>query len=198
MLIKRAEARSQIEFALQGCKDEEKILVFCDRKTTCDILSEIYNDAPKYYSNVIKKDEVLNRWKSGIMLATGAFGVGVNVNDILWIFHWGLPTGMIEFDQEVGRGGRGGEMVRSVILLSESMFRRQFNARPENMEANKAGLRNLIVQWTCRRITISRFFDDEIEAHDCEGIKGEICDRCGGIISEIEKEIRGITYTEQV
>jgi superfamily II DNA helicase RecQ len=165
---------------------------------TCDILSEIYNDAPKYYSGANNKDESLKRWLSGLMLATGAFGVGVSVDSILWIFHWGLPTGMIEFDQEVGRGGRGGEVVRSVILLSESMFRQQLKARPENMEPNQAGLRNLITDLICRRIIISRFFDDEAEAHDCEGVKGEICDRCGGIMSEIEKEIQGIIYTEQV
>jgi superfamily II DNA helicase RecQ len=172
--------------------------VFCDRKSTCDILSEIYNDAPKYYSNAVNKDEALKRWRSGLMLATGAFGVGVNVNGILWIFHWGLPKGLIDFDQEVGRGGRGGEVVRSVILLSESMFRQQLKMRPENMEINQAGLRNFTTDLTCRRITISRFFDDETEADDCEGVKGEICDRCGGIMSEIEREIRGIIYSEQV
>jgi superfamily II DNA helicase RecQ len=132
------------------------------------------------------------------MLATGALGVGVNVEGILWVFHWGLPTGMIEFDQEVGRGGRGGEVVRSVILLSASMFRQQFKVRPENMEANRAGLRNLIVELNCRRLVISRFFDGEAEIHDCETVKGEICDRCGGVMSETEKEIRGITNTKQV
>jgi superfamily II DNA helicase RecQ len=119
MLIERALARSEIELGLQGCKDEDKVLVFCDRKATCDILSDIYEDAPVYYSDAINKDEGLKRWRSGLMLATGALGAGVNVSGIRWIFHWGVPMGMIEFDQEVGRGGRGGEMVRSMILLSE-------------------------------------------------------------------------------
>lgn len=197
MLIERAGARSQIELALQGCKDLDKVLVFCDRKTTCDTLSDIYDDAPKYYSDADNKDEELKRWTSGVMLATGAFGVGVNVNGILWVFHWGLPKGLIDFDQEVGRGGRGGEVVRSVILLSESMFRQQLKMISLNMEPNQAGMRDMIVELDCRRITISRFFDDEAEIHDCEEIKGEICDRCGGVMSEIEKQLHGI-HTEQV
>jgi superfamily II DNA helicase RecQ len=132
------------------------------------------------------------------MLATGAFGVGVNIDDIRWVFHWGLPNGLIEFDQEVGRGGRGGEQVRSVMLLSESMFCKLFKATSSNMELNQAGLRNMIVELNCRRIAMSRFFDGEAEAHDCEGINGEVCDRCGGVMSDTEKEIRGITNVEQV
>ena len=126
------------------------------------------------------------------MLATGALGVGVNVNGILWVFHWGLPTGMIEFDQEVGRGGRGGEVVRSVILLSESMLKQQLRATPLKLEENQAGLRNFITASSCRRKQISLFLGGEDEVHDCEEINGEVCDRCGGIMSEVEKEILGI------
>ena len=132
------------------------------------------------------------------MLATGALGVGVNVDSILWVFHWGLPTGMIEFDQEVGRGGRGGEVVRSVMLLSESMLRQQLGARPSRLEQNQAGLRNLITTLGCRRKEISLSLGGEIEEHDCEEINGEVCDRCGGVMSEMEKEIRGITDAERV
>src|SRR5437762_2547089 len=105
---------------------------------------------------------------------------------------------MIEFDQEVGRGGRGGEVVRSVILLSESMLRQQLRATPSRLEKNQAGLRNFITTLDCRRKEISLFLGGEIEVHDCEEINGEVCDRCGGVMSEMEKEIRGITDAERV
>ena len=198
VLTERASARCQIQLAVEDCKDQNKILVFCDRKTTCDTLSDIYNDAPKYYSDAVNKGEALKRWTSGLMFATGALGVGVNVDGILWVFHWGLPTGMIEFDQEVGRGGRGGEVVRSVMLLSESMFRQQVRARPSRLEQNQAGLRNFITTLDCRRKEISGFLGGEFEVHDCEEINGEVCDRCGGVMSLIEKEIRGMTDVELV
>jgi len=35
------------------------------------------------------------------------------------VIHVGLPYGMINFDQEVGRGGRSGEIVQSLTLLSD-------------------------------------------------------------------------------
>lgn len=191
-------SRSEIQGAVEGCKDENKALVFCNRKATCDMLSDIYDDAPVYYSDAVNKDAALNGWRSGLMFATGALGAGVNVNSILWIFHWGLPTGLIEFDQEVGRGGRGGEIVRSVTLLSESMFRQQLKATSSRLEQNQAGLRNVITGLGCRRKEMSLFLGGEGEVHDCEEIDGEVCDRCGGIMSEVEKEIRGMTEVEQV
>jgi ATP-dependent DNA helicase RecQ len=146
----------------------------------------------------MNKDAALKRWTSGLLLATGALGVGVNVDGILWVFHWGLPTGMIEFDQEVGRGGRGGEVVRSVILISKSMLRQQLRTTSSRLEKNQAGLRDFITTLDCRRKEISLFLGGEIEVHDCEEINGEVCDRCGGVMSETEKEIRGITDVEQV
>jgi superfamily II DNA helicase RecQ len=187
---KREQARTQIQMALDICKERnQKVLVFCNRKITCDILSEIY-DAPKYYSDARNKAEALRNWTSGLMLATGALGAGVNVSEILFVFHWDMPTGMIEFDQEVGRGGRGEEVVRSVILLPALQFKRLMRTESRYMEKNQAALKELITRLECRRKTISGFMDGE--EHDCKAIDGEVCDRCGGVMSEVERKIRGI------
>ena len=105
---------------------------------------------------------------------------------------------MIEFDQEVGRGGREGEVIHSVILLSESMLRRQLGTRSSRLEQNQAGLRNFITTLDYRRKEISLFLEDEIEVHDCEEINGEMCDRCREVMSEMEKEIRGLTDVERI
>ena len=100
---------------------------------------------------------------------------------------------MIEFDQEVERGGRGGEIVRSVILLSESMFRQQLKADESTLEQNQAELRNFITRMRCRRKEMSLFMNDSSDVHDCEKIDGEVCDRCGGVMSSVKKEIRYMT-----
>jgi superfamily II DNA helicase RecQ len=187
--------------ALDICKKDMernfKTLVFCDKKVTCDKLSEIY-DAPKYYSDAPNKREALSNWTSGLMLATGALGAGVNIMGILWVFHWGVPTGLIEFDQEVGRGGRGGEIVRSVVLLSASEFQRQMRMESRYMEKNQAGLREFLTTLDCRRKKISTFMDGEKYMHDCQTINGQVCDRCGGVTSDIEMKMRGNTHLEKV
>jgi hypothetical protein len=120
---KRTNTRSQIQFALQNYKNENKILIFCDRKITCDTFNEIYNDVSKYYSDIVNKDETLKRWTSELMLTIEALEIKMNVDSILWVYHWDLSTKMIEFDQEMKREDRKGEVIYSMILFSKSMFR---------------------------------------------------------------------------
>ena len=105
---------------------------------------------------------------------------------------------MIEFDQEVGRGGRGGEIVRSVMMISESNFRKQLMTEAGRMSANQWGLREFIVELKCRRIAISGFMNDSDWVDDCLKISGEVCDRCGGVMSSVEKRMRGIWNWEEV
>lgn len=194
-------ARAQIRMALDVCKEKPeknyKVLVFCNRKMICDALSEIFDES-KYYSDAPNKAEILKNWTSGLMVATGALGAGVNVQRILWVFHWGMPTGIIEFDQEGGRGGRGGEIVRSVIMLSASEFKKQLKTESRYLEKNQAGMREVVIELECRRKKISGFMDGEEHAHDCQSINGEVCDRCGGIMSETERNIRGFIDPERV
>jgi hypothetical protein len=45
---------------------------------------------------------------------------------------------------------------------------------------------------------ISLFMDGEEHIHTYESIDGEVCDRCGGIMSETERKIRGLQNTVQV
>jgi len=192
----RANGRAQIERALDRSVNDEKVLVFCSKKQICDVLSEIY-DAPKYYSDAPNKKSTLENWKKGLMTATGSLGAGVDIGKILDIFHWGIPTGMINFDQEVGRGGRGGETVQSIILLSEREFKKLFNTESSLLSPDEAGLQELIIRMDCRRMQISSFMDGEEHIHTCESIDGEVCDRCGGIMSETERKIRGLQNTVQ-
>jgi len=85
-------------------------------------MSEIWAkrwDCQWFNSDTTNKVEVLAGWTSELMFATGSLGVGVNIMNIRAVIHVGLPYGMINFDQEVGRGGRSGEIVQSLTLLSD-------------------------------------------------------------------------------
>ena len=105
---------------------------------------------------------------------------------------------MIEFDQEVGRGGRGGEVVRSKVLLKESTFRKHLFDESQRMEPNEAGMNEFVVSLGCRRMVMSRFMDGAEEEHTCDDINGEVCDRCAGIMSDKEIEMRNLTEVPQV
>ncbi len=77
---------------------------------------EIYEKTGHYYGTLEKeeKDEVLSGFKSGdiqFVLATKAFGMGVDIPDIKYVYHY-APTGSVtDYIQEIGRVARDKELV---------------------------------------------------------------------------------------
>ena len=97
-------------------------MIFYNRKIIYNIFNEIYNDIFKYYSNILNKDEVLKWWILKLILMIKIFKIEVNMNNILWVFHWNLSIKMIKFDQEIEKKNRKKEMIHSIILLSKLML----------------------------------------------------------------------------
>ena len=56
--------------------------------------------------------------KKRIMVATTAFGMGVDVSDIRLVVHFNLPLSVIDYYQQIGRAGRDGEKSRCVLLYA--------------------------------------------------------------------------------
>ena len=58
-------------------------------------------------------EESITGWleKGGFIVATSALDTGVDYPGIVFVLHAGMPYGMIDYAQESGRAGRGGEEV---------------------------------------------------------------------------------------
>jgi superfamily II DNA/RNA helicase len=113
-----------------------------------------------------------------LLFATGALGAGVDVNGIKAVVHIGHPYGMINFDQEVGRGGRGGEVVTSVILVADDDYIQLLAEEPEMLPVDERAMREFMVTNGCRREELSVYMNGEDERVDCKSLGGELCDRC--------------------
>ena len=53
-----------------------------------------------------------------VVVATNAFGMGVNKADVRTVVHWAVPTSLEAYYQEAGRGGRDGRPGRALLLAS--------------------------------------------------------------------------------
>ena len=97
-------------------------------------LNENNCSADYFHGGITKadKEKKLNRWlqnKVQVMVATNAFGMGIDKADVALVVHYQIPDCIENYFQEAGRAGRNGESAKAVLLTNkadESQVRNQF------------------------------------------------------------------------
>ena len=97
--------------------NRKKTKEVCDFLLSNDITAEYYHAGLSPES----KDRKEELWKSGqsrVMVATNAFGMGIDKPDVRLVVHVDLPNSIESYFQEAGRGGRDGNRSYAVVLYS--------------------------------------------------------------------------------
>ena len=78
-----------------------------------------------------------------VVVATNAFGMGVDKADVRSVIHWAIPKSVEAYYQEVGRGGRDGAPARAILLAMRADLGRLINfIERDRVEAERgAGIR---------------------------------------------------------
>jgi ATP-dependent DNA helicase RecQ len=138
--------------------------------------------------------------QAAIMVATNAFGMGIDRHDVRAVIHLGPPGSIEAYYQEVGRAGRDGADALGLLLVSarDLPLRRALLERgmpdrapdPAVVE-HKWGLFLELIRWveggSCRHDAILRYFGDEAETLDGCG-RCDVCRALGQGSASMDQE----------
>ena len=142
----------QVKKCLESHKDESGIIYCLSRKQVEELAQELkesgYNVLP-YHAGLadevrIHHQNLFIRDKVQIMVATVAFGMGINKPNVRFVIHYDLPRSLEQYYQEIGRAGRDGELSHALLLYSAADIRKIRFFMEDKSEQEKATAERLL------------------------------------------------------
>jgi ATP-dependent DNA helicase RecQ len=187
-VLEKQKPFNQLTGFLQGRREEAGIVYCLSRKRVekvAEQLSAAGFSAAAYHAGLPaaqrqRVQEDFLRDEVRIIVATVAFGMGIDKSNIRYVVHYDIPKNLESYYQETGRAGRDGLAAEALLLfgygdiaLARGLIEKSDNAEQKRIELHKLStMVGFAEALSCRRRVLLGYFGDKLPG-DCGN-----CDIC--------------------
>jgi len=187
--------RHQGEAGIIYCPSRKKV------EAMADYLGEMGHSALPYHAGMgdferKRNQDAFARSETNIMVATVAFGMGIDKSDVRYVMHAGMPKSLEHYQQEAGRAGRDGLPSECVLIYSKAdhgFWRRLLADQDDDVYAAAIAklddMNAYCTQVQCRHRRLVGYFGQTFPKKKCDA-----CDVC---LDALECHEDSLTISQQ-